>query len=787
MAEKIKLTPAQERAASLRGRSVLVSAAAGAGKTRVLVERLLRQVTDPAERRNADEFLLITYTNAAAGEMRSRILSRLGDLLEENPSDAHLQAQAARVHGAHIGTLHAYCMELYKEFGAAAGLPTGLRVGGEVELRMLHTLVCDQTLEAVFDEYEDSEPEDGLEGLLRLGLSMRGDRKLVSLVESAREKMAAQPDPEKWREACLELSVPELWEGFLLGMAEAAFSAPDLEPEMTVDKLQGAIAEGWDALYLALREAKAPSKSPLQKLLESWREVVSMDFETACRATQENLPVLQALIRLVVRFDKDYADEKKARRLMDYRDMERFALAVLRDETGGPSPAARLVSGRFCEIMVDEYQDINPLQDAIIDLLSRNGENVFYVGDIRQSIYRFQNAEPGLFLRRYNQYPEDAESGPVKVLLTENFRSRQGVLDCVNHVFSRIMTEKSGEVRYTEPLVCGREDYKSAPGDPPALELLMADPACEEERLTSDGDDKAMREPRVIARRLRELVDTGTFRPGQCAILLRSPGTHARRYRKALMEQGLACDITETQWLDSPEVLTLTALLTVMDNPLQDIYLLTLLRSPLYAFENGQLAALVKIKASHWLERLKKGEESAEDESLRQACESVCQALDRWRFLASEFPVRRLIERVAAETDLARLIGGGAEDRIDAFAAMAEASGAADLPGFLAWLAVVREENKPPITPDSPPSEAVRLLSIHKSKGLEFPLVVLAELEKPFNLKDSWQTVLVHAKQGLAAKHHDGQTVYPTPPHHCNRLLMQWQTRAEELRLLYVA
>lgn len=805
-----ELTPSQRAAVELQSGAgaALISAAAGAGKTRVLVERLMSHLTaDPPH--DIDEFLLITYTRAAAGEMRERILKALREHLRHDPP--RLMKQTALAHTAWICTLHSYCLEIYKEHHAAAGLPPELRMGDETELELLRTHALDTILDELFEQPEDA----GFAALTAMGVTRRGDRRLGDLIRSVWDKTRVYADAH-WDTRCLDIAHREVWEPALLRSAHTRLTqweqrlrvlcarlredsgAEDAKRLQRMEALETQVRElcdaalaGWEPLRAVLAELKLPTAKQkrdqddieawvqlLRKRLEALQECFYATAEDGEEDAQAVLPAAKALLGAARRFDERYRAEKESRKLMDYHDLERYALAILTDKQGGPSAAARKLSGRFTEILVDEYQDINPAQERIVSLLSRDGRNVFYVGDARQSIYRFQYAEPKLFMEKYERftlYPERRDGEGVKITLPDNFRSRPEILEAVNHVCSRLMAPGSGEIVY-EPL---RGGGQREPGKTAGVEWLVTD-------VSGGGEDEEISVPeaeaRTIARRLRELIDAGEATPEDCVILLRSPRTRAKTYRAALTEQGI--DSREradsADWLRSPELLSLVAMLSAADNPLQDIPLIAMLRAPGYGFTSEELA-LLRAEGPR--------DGSVYDclrASSREKSKKVLADLSEWRVLASEWPVWRLAARMASRGELERLTGGEAERRLDAFIELARsAPEGLSLPGFLRWLNALRE-GRPPVSPASGGRGAVRIMSIHASKGLEFPVVVLASLHSSFNLRDASETALAHGS-GLALLRHEAWAEYPTPPYRLIAEQMVWQQKAEEQRLLYVA
>ncbi|MDR2670113.1 MAG: UvrD-helicase domain-containing protein, partial [Oscillospiraceae bacterium] len=564
------LTPEQFRAAHERGGALLVSAGAGAGKTRVLVERLMARVCDPVAPRHIDDFLVITYTKAAAAELRSRILDALSARLAEEPMNRHLRRQLTRLPQAHISTVHAFCKRLLEERAPVGLLPAPARLMDEAERGILHARVLEEVLARCYEE------ETALfAALLDATLGERGDGFLQTLVMLAYEKTRAHPDPAAWAgaqtaafaEAGARPVEKTPWGRLLLdtaarqvdfacaglARARAAMRAhPAVESaygpafDGDVDAAQAvrtALARGWDEAVAAVSaltfarlsplrgEENREAGAPFRAVREAWKQrtkALAKRFDRPDAAHRADLsavaPVIEGLFDTVRRFEEALTAEKRRLGVIDFFDLEHGALALLTQQgPDGPrrSAEAERVSERYAEILVDEYQDISLTQENIVQALSQGGRNLFFVGDVRQSIYRFRLAEPGLFLEKYRTFPDipAGEGAPRRILLSRNFRSRPPVLDAVNHLFQALMSEESGEMAYTE-----REFLESSGAFPETgadygTELLLAQwrrpdpdggpdalsdvaPDAPEEELTG-----ARAEAAVLAARLRALLD----------------------------------------------------------------------------------------------------------------------------------------------------------------------------------------------------------------------------------------------------------------------------------------
>ena len=655
------LTREQQAVVDNQGGTLLVSAAAGSGKTRVLVERLLARVEAGAD---IDRFLVITYTRAAAAELRERIAAALADRLALSPGDAHLRRQATLVYKAQISTVHALCAQLLRESGHLLDLDPDFRLCDEGEARLL----MDQALTDVLERrYEDIDPEGDFARLVDATAAGRDDSRLAEIVLDIRNRVQSHPDPAAWlarQERAFALegtgdAGETPWGRLLLDDArdQAAYwrrrMAQALELSACEDGLSAnygptlsatlagleaflAGAErGWDAARAALPIPFPPAgRKKIRDCLAEAEQVKALrntckkrmdKLETLFQDSSADLlsdlraihPAVRGLFALVRDFEAAYAAEKGRRGLVDFADLEHMAVSLL-VEDGAPTPLARQWAARYDEIMVDEYQDTNQVQNAIFSALSRQGKNLFLVGDVKQSIYRFRLADPTIFLEKYRAFPDWTRAGegePRRILLSRNFRSRPQVLEGANFLFRNIMSRSFGEMDYTddEALIPGA-DYPDAAGGDYALELDALDlsagaeegeeedagPPHREEQAASPPRD--LLEARFAAGRIAALLEQGfpvsdgaggsrPVRPGDIVILLRSPGSVLHHYARALSERGLAWEADGGgDFFAASEVNVALSLLCLVDNPHQDVPLISVLRSPVYGFTADQLA-----------------------------------------------------------------------------------------------------------------------------------------------------------------------------------------------------
>ena len=845
------LTDEQRTAVSDRGGGLLVSAAAGSGKTRVLVERLLDRVEE--EGLDIDRFLVITYTKAAAAELRGRVAEELAVRLSQRPADRRLRRQTALVYKTQISTIHAFCAQLLREYGHLLDLETDFRLCDESEARVLKLQAMDQVLEG---RYEGVELESDFAQLLDTMSAGRDDSRLVEISLDIHSRVQSHPDPGAWlarqeRAFALE-GVSDAgatpWGGVLLEgvrkqaaywqsrMAHAlelcagdeALSrgyAPSLSDTLeSLSRLLEALDRGWDAAadqaaisfprLGSVRNCEDPEaqaqvkalREKCKKRMARVEELLSDSSERLLEDMRSVFPAVRGLFALIRDFDRAYAGLKRQRGCLDFSDLEHMAVGLLRDGEGEPTELAEMVSARFAEVMVDEYQDTNEVQNAIFQAVSQQGRKLFMVGDVKQSIYRFRLADPTIFLEKYRTFRpagQAAEGEPRRVLLARNFRSRPQVLEGVNYLFRSLMSREFGEMDYgaDEALYPGAsfpegEDY--------AVELDVLD-------LSQDGDgeeaeEKAPRdllEARFAARRVRALLDGGfqvTDRdgglrrvgPGDIVILLRSPSTVLHHYARALGELDIPWEAEGSgDFLGATEVSVALSCLQIIDNPRQDVPLIAVLRSPLWGFSADRLA------------QLRAGAPDAElYDALRQDQGADAAAflaeLDLLRDRARDMSCHQLLWDLYDRSNFLGIFGalGDGETRRENLLALAEcarqfeAAGHKGLFGFLSYLGRVRETGGR-LSSVQPAGEGggVRILSIHKSKGLEFPVVLLCGLARRLNREDMQRPMLFHPRLGVGPKGLDMERMveFPTLARRAVAGELEREMMAEELRLLYVA
>ncbi|OUM90118.1 MAG: helicase-exonuclease AddAB subunit AddA [Bacillus thermozeamaize] len=879
-------TDEQWEAIAATGNNILVAAAAGSGKTAVLVERIIRKITDPNEPVDVDRLLIVTFTHAAAGEMRQRIGEALARELEKRPESRHLRRQLTLLNRAMIATLHSFCMSVVRKYYYRLDLDPNFRIADEVESELLQ----EEVLETLFeDEYSREDNAAFFDLVDRYG-SDRSDVNVQRLVRRLYDFSRSHPSPDAWLDQmAARYEVPEgraldelPWTAELIrevrreldGCRRLLAQALDLSREpggpsayagtleedlLQIDALLA--RQSWEELHAgfqALRFGTLPrvrqeeAREELKERVKQLRQQVKGRLQemgellfsrppaALLRDLRELAPVMRTLVQLVQKFGQRYWEAKKAKGLLDFSDLEHLCLQVLTGEGSAPgqrvpSEAAQQYQEQFVEVLVDEYQDTNLVQEAILRLVTR-GNNLFMVGDVKQSIYRFRLAEPGLFLEKYKSFTRTGEGGGLRIDLSRNFRSRSPVLAATNFVFRQLMDEQVGEVRYDEAaeLKPGAV-YPDAEGT--EVELVVIDRGRQEKeedaggtesshadrRMQSEGQaapgmeeeeelETAQLEARWMARQIQALIqkpyliydkDRRAMRPvtyRDIVILLRS-----MPWAPVIMEELKAHGIPvyaelSGGYFEAVEVATMLSLLKVIDNPDQDIPLAAVLRSPIVGLREDELAAirLQKPGGSFW-EAVKAACRSLEDEGLREKVVRFCRQLERWRARARQGALSELIWQIYRETGYLDFVGGmpGGKQRQANLRALYDRARAYESTSFRGLFRFLRFVERMQERGDDlgvaralgEQEDVVRLMTIHKSKGLEFPVVFVGSLGKSFNLQDLGGNLLLHKDLGIGSRLIDPirRLSIPTLPWLAIGKRLQLESAAEEMRILYVA
>ncbi|MCL1631071.1 helicase-exonuclease AddAB subunit AddA [Sporolactobacillus sp. CPB3-1] len=863
-------TDAQWRAITESGHDLLVAAAAGSGKTAVLVERMIRKVTDPLQRTNIDDLLVVTFTKAAAAEMRERIGRALDECLEKEPENLFLRRQQSLLGKASIMTLHAFCMSVVKQYYYFLDLDPAFRLLDETEAALLREEVLENLLE---DYYASNNPE--FYRLVDRYSNDRNDDALSHMLLNVYEFSMSHPWPDDWLDHISESYKTEgtdsidhfewmndLKRSLARFISEAVRvyqkvlalchvpGGPDAYADMLTNELrvlmqiQSSVSTEWEAIRSAFRamtfgklkairdksvdtELKEQVKKMRDKIKKKFAELQGQWFshssEEAMRDLNDMAPSVQLITELVKTFAKRFKAEKRRRAVLDFSDLEHECLAVLRGpdaspEWEQPSVVAEQFRARFQEVMVDEYQDTNRVQEAILNLISRDsadGGNRFMVGDVKQSIYGFRLAEPGLFVEKYKTFLQPDSPGQV-IDLSNNFRSRQEVIDAVNFLFRQTMDETVGGVNYdaAAELRCGAQ----YPNEERTVDLELID------RTGSEGEDAAESgemetaelEAEAVADRIQAMIGDGSspafqvydrelkqmrpIRYRDMAILLRSSSTSAPVIKDVLGIRGIPAYAELTRgYFDTVEVSVMLALLQVIDNPDQDIPLAAVLRSPILGVHADTLASIrMADREASFYQALNRFVRDGNHESVKKLSLFLSK-INEWREFSRTHSVAELIWQIYRDTgyyDYAGGLIGGTQRQanLKAFydrARQYEKTAFRGLFRFLRFIERMRENGGDlgEARELSEQADVVRIMTIHKSKGLEFPVVFVAGMNRRFNMRDTTAAALLHKDLGFGTKwiNSELRASVPTLPYLAIKERMRADAVSEELRILYVA
>ena len=869
----VKWTEEQQKVISLRDRNILVSAAAGSGKTAVLVERILSKITDPEAPVDIDRLLIMTFTRAAAGEMKERISSAIESALYEDPDNEHLQRQSTLLHTAQITTIDGFCAYIIRNYFHLIGLDPGYRTADEGELKLLREDVTGKLLE---DYY--SEKQEKYEKFVECFASGKDDEALGGMIQKLYEMAMSNPFPEEWLDACLDdykietteelretKCIKLLWKAavdeletaeHLAREARKLCDAPDgpnlygeaLDSDLLFIRKLKKTAEERDYNVLAqllekpsfarlsgkkMPEADEQKKQRIKELREEEKEILRELGQKYFQGTEEEIldmlkcsrEPLEMLVELTRQFAERFSKAKREKNILDFTDMEHFALKILMKKENGQmqmSQAAIELSEKYEEVLVDEYQDSNLVQELLTTAVSgwvNQRKNIFMVGDVKQSIYRFRLARPELFMEKYKSYSvEDGEE--QRIDLHKNFRSRAQVLESVNFIFRQIMGEDLGGIAYDKDaaLYPGADFPAGGSREFVKTEVLLVEKdgaELEEEA----GDQNAQElEALAIAQRIQgmvgreEIVDkkTGKYRPveyGDIVILLRSAYGWSETFREVLASQGIPVYCTSrTGYFSALEIITVLNYLKVCDNPLQDIPLTGVLRSPMVGCTSQELAqirvlypqGLLWDSVEQYVKSREEGYDAAE-KPLMEKLQRFLELLEKVRNMATYTPVHQLILFILKETgygNYARALPGG-EQRYANLSMLVEKAMAYEKTSYRGLFNFVRyieqlqayEVDYGEVNLAGAGSTAVEIMTIHKSKGLEFPVVFAAGMGKQFNFQDLNARLLIHPELGLGT-----DAILPEKRIIASSLNKQMVRRellkeslGEELRVLYVA
>ncbi|MCM1178917.1 MAG: helicase-exonuclease AddAB subunit AddA [Clostridium sp.] len=887
--------------------NLLVSAAAGSGKTAVLVERIIRMISDTQNPIDIDQLLVVTFTKAAAAQMRDKIAGAIEKMLEQEPFNEHYLKQMNYINQANILTIDSFCYQVVKEHFYVLGIDPGIRIGDTGELGLLREEVLERVIEQFyannphFVEFADAFSAD------------KNDEKIEDYILKIYDVCSSYPRPYEWtrqaREALLvhtdesfhKLSVVKQYfeelhssaEGIRIRILSALEQVRSVDGPLYMEKALQSDIELVDSIMAAqsyvqfaelasckfanigrgkkgtydedMAEGIKKVRERYKKEIKALLSAFEIPLDELLSQMQQQAPMLLSLLDAVDVFRQQFMQEKLAKNILEFSDVEHFALQVLcggYDEAGSPQPSAigREMSENFVEILIDEYQDSNYLQEAILSCVStvpQGRNNIFMVGDVKQSIYRFRMARPDLFMEKYHSYPTEEGGMCQKLLLKNNFRSRANILESINYMFYQIMGRDLGGIEYTEDeaLVPGKE-YQEVEDD--SVELLIGESrnfeflsALDEAGTSEKSEDldeeledigKLELEAAMVAKRMEELLGkngqpplqiaddkTGKLRNatyGDIVILFRAPAVFQQVFREILMAKGIPVRVqNEKGYFDTVELRLLLSLLKVLDNPYNDVELAAVLRSYFGECSNGDLTLLILLKRE--LEKKEKTkfalykviqklaefadgkeadfllpdlEEYADYIRLELAdkCRNVCSLMERLQKLQDYAGISQILSFIYRQEGYYYYVqsmpeGGMRIRNLDLFYEEARKCGTNGFCSVFDFLRYVDKIQKKSITLGGDPGmesgeDVVRIMSIHKSKGLEFPIVFLAGTGRNFNLMDTKIPLIIHADYFVGAKYRDtakrcGNDSFVRK---AMAALMVTESIAEELRIFYV-
>lgn len=856
----VKWTSEQKKVIDLRDRDILVSAAAGSGKTAVLVERIVNRICVDNPPVDIDRMLVVTFTKAAAAEMRERVSRAIDGLKELKPDDENLQRQSTLVHNALITTIDSFCLFVVQNNFAQLNLDPDFRIGDQAELK----LMLKDALAQVFENNYAREDNEAFINLIDTYSKGRNDSAVRQMVEDIYYKAGSSSWPRKWMNSLLRLydikSAKQLEDSEIikeivdysrvlleeavqeLTMAKDLASAtPGLEKYALTLSEDIALFDGMADVtgYVGMQEflnkisfgriaviRKFDGDEKKKERVKSMRDATKkkvegikqkyfgMSIELMYEQLERQRPFVKELIRLSLEFYDAMEAVKTRKRVFDFSDIEHFALRILVDEqTLEPTETAREFSKHFEEIMIDEYQDSNQVQEDILTAISREHQgvgNMFMVGDVKQSIYRFRMARPELFMEKYNTYTSD-DSAHQRIDLHKNFRSRNEVLDFTNDIFYKIMAADLGNVQYDDDAAL----YPGAsyPKETMRPELLLVDYKDEDlsEIIEDEDGDKVQIEALLIGNRIRSLMEdgmvtdkkTGQLRAVQyrdIVILSRSVATWGNTVAAVLKDCDIPAHVeSNTGYFSSYEIQVILSMLRILDNPLQDIPMAAVLASPIVGMDDEELAqirsAFKGVSFAQAALSAMAGENGYEDEKLK----AFALVFERLRGAVADTPIHELLYMMLDETGFYRYAsampaGKRRRQNIDMLIEMAAAYEKTSYKGLFHFVRYIDIQQKYEIDYGEADTagendDVVRIMTIHKSKGLEFPVVFVSGLGKGFNTQDTKSDLVIHEKLGLGLveKTKSPRTKRPSLIRNEIESRIKRENLGEELRVLYVA
>lgn len=839
----------------------------------MLVERIVNKIIN--ERIDIDKLLIVTFTNAAAAEMRQRILEAIYEKIDENPDNTDLQKQIILLNKANISTIHAFCLEVIKNYFYEIGISSNFRIGDTSEIELLKQ----ETLEEVFEKLYEEKNEQFI-NLVNTYSGYRDDDSLKELILKIYNYSQSMPFPEEWikestekfnlREAIEQDFSKTLWGKILVDffydevkscISDLEKVSTNLKEELDLEKYYGVILndienlkslvkddQTWDDIYIKINNIK----------FETWPRQAKTDCELKdrCKEIRDNVKnrikdlskrlfiyssneanvdiyemytILKAMQDVILEFSKKYQENKKDKNIIDFNDIEHYALKILvrkdEEENYIPTDVAMNYKKKFVEIAIDEYQDSNLVQEYILTTIS-NGNNIFMVGDVKQSIYKFRQARPELFLEKYDKYvlAEDEEINcmeDTKIQLFQNFRSRKNILDITNIIFEDIMSKKLGDIDYNEKeyLNCGanfeepnEEIQLSGKVELDIIDLADEEDGVEDNEVEEVILEKAEIEARFVANRIKELLDSNlhvydrkqgyrkvTYK--DIVILLRTTSNVANIYERELnkLELPVFSDSTSS-YFETEEIQTILSVLKIIDNPNSDIPLACVLRSEIGGFTDNELVEIrLNSKNTSYYEALEEMKNSNEESALKFKVIEFLKMLEEWQQKQEYLSLDELIWYIYESTNYYDFVNSNPNGEVKTanlklLFEKAKDYEKASFKGLYNFINYIDKISKSSGDMGSAKligenENVIRIMSIHKSKGLEFPVVFLCGTGKMFNVQDLNQSILLHQDMGFGPKYinYERKIEYSTLAKEAIRIKSLNEILSEEMRLLYVA
>lgn len=907
-----KWTKEQLEVIESRECNLLVAAAAGSGKTAVLVERIIQMITSRENPIDIDKLLVVTFTNAAASEMRERIGDAIGKALDENPENKHLQNQLVLLNKSSITTIHSFCLDVIKSNFHRINLDPNFRIGDQTECAILKQEAIEEVFEDLYEERDE-----GFLNLVESYAERGGDKEVQDIILGIYSFAMASPEPKKWLiDSAERFNIDEnfdfsqsIWaraildtvkieiNGLCLNMERALKEVESIEElETFAEKLSveykkiadisQACNKSWDEAYKKMasmsfenyvkgvkriskdapsyiKESKEKAKTIRDKTKKSLESIVSATFNKDNDSIREEIKYLYNIVKpissVVLRFEEEYSNKKREKGIIDFNDIEHFALNILTDvdEKGNivPSDIAVGYRNKFYEIFIDEYQDSNLVQEVLLKAVANTETpNRFMVGDVKQSIYRFRQAKPELFLQKYNNYNDKKGSSYRKIMLYKNFRSREEVVDAVNYIFENIMNENIGEIEYTEKerLNLGANfnvdtDEKSIIGGATEIHLIQKDNKLDDDIINDKDDrinnkedeieeeeklDNIQLEARMVGNIIKDLMkvnedgkiqkvyDKGIdgYRPVEfrdIVILLRATSAWAPVFADELMNMDIPtyADVG-VGYFDTIEIKTILSLLQIIDNPMQDIPLISVLKSPIFGFTPEDLIDIrVQSKDKIFYEVLKSTAEydgftdsQNENESEFIPSEECINKSKDFLIKLKEFKEKSmymstdefiwyLYTRTGYYAYVGALPGGSQRQaNLKVLFERAKQFEETSLKGIFNFVNFIEKLKKSSSDMGSAKTlgenaNVVRIMSIHKSKGLEFPVVICSAMGKNFNTQDFKKSILYHHNLGYGPQFvdYERRISFPSIAKEALKSKINIENLSEEMRVLYVA